>query len=336
MSISHEIDLDRRSFLNECDVVFQIPGTFNLEEESILKWEQEVICASVFSYIGIKENNGEFEFEEKYLNILSFTVEQDDFKGLTKQIDNDAKNGIKNRFLALEKNSYIQNLNINKSTFERFKKCKIKIWSEIPPGSYIRKWDCSFVALYFFCIENKIPFEKLNREIETYKKLLRRLELKIDILNIHHAKSISLTEAEEKACKIIMRLFEYLVLFESALDLKVDFSSFCPLLGPIFLNNQSSKYNISEAMIFHLPISEKKEYFSPFVWQWKNDDYLNYVNKLVNDKKLRIGLKENPLEYSEIIIAYWEQSANLFGPIFKDLFSENMLKFDIKTKPEVE
>lgn len=123
----------RREFLDECDFVLRLPSAIilNDSQEMLVK---NVICLPRYMYLGIKENNGDFELEEKYiksdLNIESgYIFKESDWE----TIEGRYAFSLKAYYISvLEDQPVISLLNFKKSTFEQFFQCKFKIWSEIP------------------------------------------------------------------------------------------------------------------------------------------------------------------------------------------------------------
>lgn len=334
----------RREFLDECDFVLRLPSAIilNDSQEMLVK---NVICLPRYMYLGIKENNGDFELEEKYiksdLNIESgYIFKESDWE----TIEGRYAFSLKAYYISvLEDQPVISLLNFKKSTFEQFFQCKFKIWSEIPNPlkSYFFYPNITALSIILYLFDNKISFEDFNFHKKKYKNILKEEKISRNIINIPQSVRRKLNKIENNSCQIFSDILMLPFFFNIGFDDRV--TGFYSLIGDSFSNTKPSL----EMMRFELPSTGQKSLdedftsplriFMPHMKSATPEEYKEYIDKAKQNEKIKIDFDSNILSEVGIAVVYLDANPeDFFGSVFTKFFPEHFWGFELTTEKIVD
>ena len=345
MYIANQIIEDaRREFLDECDFVLRLPSAIVLKGHDKKILFREVICIPKYFYIGIKENHGYFDIEEKCirsnLNTGSdYELKESDWETLEGRY----LLSLKSFYITIfEDHPVIALLKFKKTTFQRLFQCKLKIWSDIPKKSYLFYPDITSLSIILYLFENTISFEDFNVHKEQYKNILKNE--KMNIMNITPSVRQKLNETENYSYNFFTDILMLPFYFNLGFNERA--AAFYSLLGEPLSDVEQSYKASPEMMRFELPSTGEtrldEDFTSPLSLIIPSTDYatpeefIGYINKAINNKKMIIRFYKNILSDDSIAVVNLDiKLEDFFEPVLSKFFPKNLLSFELSTKKYV-
>ncbi len=334
----------KETFFKNCEVIIRIPATQFLH----LDWFHfncDVLALPLYTYIGIEKsskNETEFLTVPARFSLEDFNLENIDSSHLVKDQSLDTSILILARGNPITK-SLKDYFNLEEESIQKFKRNKLKVWSEVPPllGILDRNIELGLAIVFqYLCKGEKI--ESLNKRLKRFKNTFSNIQKpkKIDFLLGDKQEVKKWKNKKKKALKKIKDLLLVRILFRNSLPVRIIptnlSSEFCSLLSIKDLvlhyhiprpsdisikeeNLYSFDKDIRSDFKFSINLSTLNSYFGHFYDDEPDvgNKHLNFIKSILNNGEIEIEARERFYDSSSLGAFDYPESLSSPKPIGK-------------------